>query len=170
MKIKYVLLIFTLTLIFAKPGFSQQPTFGEMISDVFLPSSIDAKTPLDCARYFHIADSINARVFQLTGVNPIPGYRCGNDSLTYTKASINEAILEIPSGSILARLIIDRYGQLICCKVYVKEGTNPGKEVERAFSKITLTPGYRNGEPIPTECRFIYDFQKPKLPSKKIID
>ena len=170
MKIRYILLIFTLTLIFSKPGISQQPTFGEMISDVFLPSSIDPKTPLDCARYFHIADSINERVFQLTGINPIPGYRCGNDSLTYIKASFDEAILEIPSGSILARLIIDRKGQPICCKVYVKEGTNPGKEVERAFSKMMLTPCFRNGKPIPTECRFIYDFQKPKLPSRKIID
>ncbi len=170
MKIRLILFIFTFVLMIAKPAFSQHPTFGEMISDILLPSNINPRTPLDCALYFHLADSINARVFQLTGTNPIPNYRCGNDSSTYISASFDEGVMDIPSGSILARLILDRSGRPICCKVYVKEGVNPGKEVGRAFSKMMLTPGYRNGEAIPTECRFIYDFQAAKLHGRKIID
>ena len=170
MKIRYILFISTLILIITKPAYSQHPTFGEMISDIFLPANINPKTPLDCALYFHIADSINERVFQLTGVNPIPNYRCGNDSLTYISSSFDKAVRDMPSGSILARLILDRSGRPVCCKAYVKDGVNPGKEVERAISKLMLTPGYRKGEPIPTECRFIYDFQTAKLHGRKIIE
>ena len=170
MKPHSIIFFCTFILIVCKPAYSQHPTFGEMLSNDFLPANINPKAPLDCARYFHIADSINAREFQLSGVNPIPNYRCGNDSLTYISASFADAVYEIPSGSILARLIIDRMGRPICCKVYVKDGANPGKEVERAFSKMMLTPGYRNGKPIPSECRFVYDFLSPKLHNQKVID
>ncbi|MBL7139083.1 MAG: hypothetical protein ISS17_09945 [Bacteroidales bacterium] len=158
------LVLFTMNL------FPQKTTFGDLIPDIYLPSTINPSELLDCNRYFQLADSINQRVFELTGVNPIPEYHCGNDTLSYLRSSIEETLKEISPGSVLARMIIDRTGSPVCCKVYMKETDSPGKQVEDALSKLTMVPCFRNGEPIPTECRFVYDFFAPRTYGKKIID
>ncbi|MFH1297438.1 MAG: hypothetical protein ABIJ04_09225 [Bacteroidota bacterium] len=161
-----------LILLFLSGGslFSQKTTFGDLIPGRYLPSSIHPAQLLDCNRYFQLADSINQSVFELTGINPIPGYHCGNDTLSYLRRSIEETLKEISPGSLLVRMIIDRTGSPLCCKVYMKGGDNPGKQVEDALSKLLMMPSYRNGKPIPTECRFIYDFMAPKTYGKRIID
>jgi len=154
----------------ALPSHSQQPTFGDLIPDLFLPSNVQRSAPLDCSLYFHLADSINRRVFQITGVNPLPSYRCGNDSLSFLRPTIQEVLNDVPPGSIFFRIIIDRRGKPVCNKVYIKDGPDAGKELEQAFSKLTLLPGYRNGEPIVTECRFQYNLQEAKLSMRKNLD
>lgn len=150
--------------------FSQKTTFSDLIPDIYLPSTIDPSELLDCNRYFQLADSINHRVFELTGVNPIPEYHCGNDTLSYLRSSIEETLKEISPGTILIRMIIDRTGSPFCCKVYMKGGADPGKHVENALSKLIMMPSFRNGHPISTECRFVYDFIAPKTYGKRIID
>ncbi|NQV01230.1 MAG: hypothetical protein HQ542_01170 [Bacteroidia bacterium] len=150
--------------------FSQKTTFGDLIPELYLPSSINPSDLLDCSLYFHLADSINQRIYELTGINPVPDYHCGNDTLSYLLSSIEEFLKEVSPGSILARMIIDRTGSPLCCKVYMKGGDNPGKQVEDALSRLVMMPSYRNGEPIPTECRFVYDFLAPKTYGKRVID
>jgi len=152
------------------PTYSQEITFGDLIPDQYLPSGINPGESLECNRYFLLADSINKKVFQHRHFNPIPEYRCGNDNVSFTSSSVIEAVKEIPSGSILARMILDRSGRPVCCKVYVKDGVAPGKEVEQALGKLVFMPVYKKGEPAPVECRFIYDFQKPRLVGKKVND
>ncbi len=151
-------------------SFSPSPTFGDLIPDIFLPPTVDRRAPLDCSQYFHLADSINKRVFQITGVNPLPPYRCGNDSLSFSHPTIQDALQDISPGSILFRMIIDRSGRPVCCKVYIKDGPDAGKELEQAFSKLTFMPGYRKGEPIVTECRFLYNLQEAKLSIRRSLD
>lgn len=170
--IGFQLALVSLCLLAIYPGkaFSQKTTFGDLIPDKYLPSSIDPSDLLDCHSYFHLADSINHRVFERTGINPIPEYHCGNDTLSYIRSSINAYLNDLSPGSILARMIIDRNGSPVCCKVYMKGGDSPGKQVEDALSKLVMMPSFRKGEPIPTECRFLYDFLAPKTYGKKIIE
>ena len=152
-------------------SFSQKTTFGDLIPARFLPSNVNPSDLLECNLYFHLADSINQRAFALTGVNPIPEYHCGNDSLSYLRSSIMEALREISPGTVLARMIIDRTGSPICCKAYMPGVDNAGKQIETALMRLEMIPSYRNGEPIPTECRFVYDFFAPRTyDRKKIID
>lgn len=138
--------------------FAQKITFGDLIPGIYLPSSIRPSDHLDCGLYFHLADSINQHVFGLTGMNPVPWYHCGNDSLSYSRGSIDTYVNELSPGSILARMIIDRNGSPVCCKVYMRGSDKPDKQIADALSKLVMLPCYRNGEPIPTECRFLYDF------------
>ncbi|MFH1160532.1 MAG: hypothetical protein V1733_06265 [bacterium] len=170
MRYRPALLIACSILVGVSTSFSQSPTFGDLIPDIFLPPTVDRGTPLNCSLYFYLADSINKRIFQITGVNPLPPYRCGNDSLSFSQPTIQDALQEISPGSILFRMIIDRRGRPVCCKVYIKEGPDAGKELEQAFSKLTFMPGYRNGQPIVTECRFLYNLQTAKLSTKKFIE
>jgi len=156
--------------LFRHDSYAQTTTFGDLIPDFFLPSSVRYDTPLDCELYFRLADSINLRVYNLTGINPIPDYRCGNDTMSFHTATIAESVRELPPGSILARMVIDRLGRPICCKIYSPDGQQAGKVIAEALSRLILTPGYRNGEAIPTECRFVYDFQAPQLHGRKIIE
>ncbi|MBE0649180.1 MAG: hypothetical protein IH596_15515 [Bacteroidales bacterium] len=150
--------------------FSQKTTFGDLIPDRFLPSPIKPSDLLDCQRYFQLADSINTLVFGLTGINPIPEYHCGNDTSSYSRSSIDAYMKEVSPGSILARMIIDRNGLPLCCKVYMKGGDSPTKQIADALSKLIMMPSYRNGKPIPTECRFLYDFLAPRTYSRKSSD
>ncbi|MFC2102107.1 hypothetical protein ACFLS7_03850 [Bacteroidota bacterium] len=141
--------------------FCQKTTFGDLIPEFYLPDSINSSDLLDCNKYFHLADSINARMFPISGINPIPESHCGNDLKSYYNKSIEDYVQGLSPGSILARMIIDRNGSPVCCKVYMR-GSTPGKEIENALSKLIMTPCYRNGRPIPTECRFLYDFLSPR--------
>ena len=168
--VKPLLLITILSFLLTHPGFSQDLTFGDLIPDLYLPSKISPSTPLNCDRYFQLVDSINLRIFKLRGMNPLPEYRCGNDTLSHLAPSLEAAAREIAYGSILVRMIIDRMGRPVCCKVYVKEGGDPGKEVVSAFSRLKFTPVYLKGKAVASECRYIYDFSLPKLSGKKIIE
>ncbi len=164
-------LILTFTLVFFHGDlFSQKPTFGDLIPNIYLPSAMDPSDPIDCHRYFQVADSINHHVFALTGINPIPVYHCGNDTLSYNRSSMDAYMNELSPGSILARMIIDRNGSPVCCKVYMKGGDSPGNQIEDALSKLIMMPSYQNGKPVPTECRFLYDFLAPRTYGKKVID
>lgn len=151
-------------------SYGQHPTFGDLIPQKYLPHHIRPATPIDCDQYFHLADSINQSHYSLSGTNPVPGYLCGNDTITNNYGSIEEGMKELPRGVILARMIIDRNGIPVCCKVYSKDAGDPGKEVANSLSKLTFTPSYVKGMAIPTECRFVYDFQVPTLHHRKIID
>ncbi len=154
------------------PGelFPQRTTFGDLIPRIYLPSSIDPSDLLDCHQYFQLADSINALGYSATGINPIPEYHCGNDTLSYRSSSIDKYVNELSPGSILARMIIDRSGSPVCCKVYMRGANKPDKEIADALSKLIMMPSYRNGDPIPTECRFLYDFLAPRIYGKKVDD
>lgn len=149
---------------------AQKTTFGDLIPDVYLPAAINPDDPLDCSKYFQLADSINLQVFKLTGKNPIPQYHCGNDTLSYLRSSMDTYVQDLSLGAVLARMIIDRTGSPVCCKVYMKGGTTPDKQIADALSRLVMMPSYRNGEPIPTECRFLYDFLAPRTYGKNIID
>jgi len=150
--------------------FSQKTTFGDLIPEIYLPASISPSDLLDCNRYFQLADSINQRIYPLIGINPIPRFRGGSDTLSFNRASIEDALKEISIGAVLIRMILDRSGSPVCCKVYMKGGDTPGKQIEDAMSKLIMTPSYRNGIAVPTECRFVYDFLAPRTYGKKIID
>jgi|GEM_PF-931316 len=154
------------------PGhlYSQQITFGDLIPPQYLPATIDPANRLNCETYFRLADSINAEAFGLTGTNPVPAYHCGNDTTSYGSRSIETYVNELSPGTILARMIIDRNGNPVCCKVYMRGVSKPDKELADAFSRMTMMPSFRNGRPIPTECRILYDFLAPKKPGGKTID
>lgn len=157
-------------LLFAGNIFPQKTTFGDLIPVRYLPSGVRSTDPIDCDRYFHLADSINQHFYPITGINPIPEFHCGNDTLTYSRRSIEDAMNEISIGSVLARMVIDRSGSPVCCKVYMKGADNPNKQVESTLSKLILMPSFRKGEPIATECRYVYDFLSPKTSGRNIID
>ena len=170
MRYRFILLILVVCHTGSLTSPAQTPTFGDLIPDVFLPPGMDQGDPLNCALYFHLADSINEHIFSITGRNPLPPYRCGNDSLSLTHPSIGDALKEISPGSILLRMIIDRKGRPVCSKVYIKEGPDAAKELEQAFARLTFMPGYRNGHPIATECRFLYNLMDAKFSMRKIIE
>jgi len=157
-------------LLFAGNSFPQKTTFGDLIPVRYLPPGIKSSDPINCDRYFKLADSINQYVFNRTGKNPVPEFHCGNDTLTYSRRSIEDALNEISIGSVLARMVIDRSGSPVCCKVYMKGADNANKQVENTLSKLVMMPSFRNGEPIPTECRYVYDFLAPKTSGRNIID
>ncbi|MBN1197713.1 MAG: hypothetical protein JXA23_00075 [Bacteroidales bacterium] len=170
MRVKlFLIVLFSISIL---PGdlFPQQTTFGDLIPHNYLPSSIHPSDLLNCHKYFRLADSINAHVHELTGINPIPEYHCGNDTLSYSNSSIDNYVNELSPGSILARMIIDRSGSPVCCKVYMRGANKPDKEIADALSKLIMMPSYRNGQAIPTECRFLYDFLAPRTYGKKVID
>ncbi len=150
--------------------FSQKTTFGDLIPVNYLPSTINPADLLDCRIYFKIADSINHLGFNKSGINPIPEYHCGNDTLSYNRSSIENYVNEMSPGAILARMIIDRNGLPVCCKVYMRGADKPDKQIADALSKLIMMPSYRNGQPIPTECRFLYDFLAPRTYSRKSSD
>jgi hypothetical protein len=150
--------------------FSQKTTFGDLIPTHYLPNTINPSDLLDCQIYFTIADSVNHLVYAKSGINPIPEYHCGNDTLSYNRKSIEGYVNEMSPGAILARMIIDRNGSPVCCKVYMRGADKPDKQIADALSKLIMMPSYRNGQPIPTECRFLYDFLSPKTSGRNIID
>lgn len=170
MHFKYIQSIFVLTLISGINLYAQLTTFGDLIPPSLIPGSIQPTDILDCNRYFQVADSINRQIFKSTGMNPVPRYRGGTDTISYNRSSMEEALNDISLGAVLVRMIIDRTGSPVCCKVYMKGGDNPGKQIEGALSKLIFTPSYRQGQPVPTEYRFVYDFLAPKNPPRKIID
>lgn len=148
----------------------QNISFGDLIPGAYLPPHILPTDPLNCLTYFRVVDSINQMSFHRIGRNILPTQTCGNDSLSFYTPSILEALQKISPDYILIRLVLDREGHVNCCKSYSRDTENSETTIEQTFAKMSFIPVYLNGRPVPSECRYLFHFQTPKLSGRKVID